>query len=317
MKTFFLPIIIGCLSLQARAQEHTPPDSTAVIKAKVHSAKIYYTGNGMKNHFIKEYRYDEKGRKVYEKEGNTGYYYAFYYNNKNQVIRSVQRTDDGKMIQAHEANYYPGGQRKEISLYYSGDSTLKNRYQLLDEEGHVIREINYLKGKPTRYVNLRYNNRGECTYLIDSTTTSGVSEKENQQLIRVSYYHGDTLYESWHFSYDSTGRVSESILKIPGKINAVYTINYYPVGQYKILLNGKESGTATADWTAKWNHLLPVIYHDEELPYSDPVEAPKYKHNYKRDLKGNILEDYIEPAYAWNHEKPVTYTYEYTYYGKK
>ncbi len=298
------------------AQEFTPPDTAAIRKNQVQSVKIYYTGTGVEHHLTKEYRYDRQGHRVFEREGNAGYYYAHTYNKKGFLVSSTQRSMNGDFIQRWNYDTYEDGKPFHVVFFASGDSINPSRKYTQNRDGRVLEEAYYHNGKMTLHRTMEWNG-SDCIHLVDSVPGSNVKETRSGKCIRQSVYSPDNqLVETWTFGYEEQVLTSSSHIR-PGKKTDVYAFEYDARHNLaRMTLNGKTASEKERDeWLNTWKFLLPRTYEDEsayDLPTADPI----YAHELKRDKNGNIIEDKVARAESWSNEKPVVFTYEYTHYTR-
>jgi hypothetical protein len=315
MKKNFFPFIL--FSISGFAQEFTPPDSAAIIKAHVKSVKIYFDGNGSKHFFMHEFRYNEKGQCVYENSGSS-YYYAKEYDEKGMCVRQVQRGMDGNFISGWETDYYPSKKQFHVKAFYNGDTIHPASIMTYNEKGDPLSQIYFYKGemKTARY--FTYNSQGICTSIKDSVPFDRVTIHDPKNLRQVKLYDSLGHYkEKWKFEYDSTGKLVSSEIQPGTKMYNIYTFTYDANGKVsRIEYNHHPiSDSKKNDWEKQWGYLLPKDEtEDFQLPYSDPVAIPNYAHTLKRDKQGNILTDEVASTYTYSWSVPVLFTYEYTYW---
>jgi hypothetical protein len=316
MRNLCLSIAQLLVSFTLFGQEFTEPDSLAIIKNRVQSVKIYYTGTGSTRFFTKEYRYDKMGHKVFEQEGNAGYYYQHIYNDRNQVKRSVQRLNNGTFVQGWDITYHSNNVMKELKYYNEKDTVFPQNITGFDSAGNKASEILYVDRKPTHFYTYRFNSKNECVYIYDSIPGNGASERVNSNLTRISYYDDKHEYgTTWLFSYDSLRRLSKAVLRVPKKKEDVYTIVYGEMNAYEIRLNGSAlAPKERTEFENQFGYLLPRYDEEFGLPISDPVDKTPAKHTLKKDNRGNIIEDTIHPPGPWGNQDIVYFTYEYTFY---
>jgi hypothetical protein len=317
MRNLYFLLSTFLIAFPVTGQQFTEPDSAAIVKNHVKSVRIFYTGTGIKNYFTREYRYDKKGRQIYDQDGSANYHYEYSYNDKDQIVRAVQRGNDGKFIQGWENIYYPNGRRKEFVYYTETDTVFPINRVGYDTAGNKVSDTFYRKHEISRVRLFTFDSEHHCVSVYDSIPGTSVSVLVESRLSRISYYDDKHVPgTTWLFTHDSLGRLSKAILKTPGKKkDESYTIKYEANGSYSILLNGKPAGTEEKTaFENQFGYLLPRTGEDYELPYADPIAESHDTHTLTRDKKGNIIEDKIESGDSWRKTEPVLFTYEYTYY---
>lgn len=316
MKKFYLLAILFLGSLFSFAQEFTPPDSAAIIKNRVKSIKVYYTGTGNKHLITHEYRYDKNGRCIYSRDGSAGYYYSFTYTEKGQIATSYQRALSGAIIQGHKKDYTADGKLFHTQVFTERDTVRPGIIYTYGSTGNVVEESHFNNGKLIRNYKTEYDINNKIIHRIDSTPGKSVYETLNSKTVRQTYYYeSEAMTENWLLSYDAGGRLIKTIC-ITTKSTDTYTVIYDKDLEYKILGNGKPiSKEDYIKWDSKFRWLMPrQVEEDFGLPYADPVANYKYNHELKRDKKDNIIKDIITGAYPYMNFKPVEFDYEYEYW---
>ncbi|CAN5337442.1 hypothetical protein BH09BAC5_BH09BAC5_22250 [soil metagenome] len=316
MKNKLLIVFLFLNSTFLIAQEFTKPDSLAILKSQVKSVRIYYDGNKNQHTLSHEFQYDSKGRNIYLKEGTTKYYYSFAYNEKSQQVASFQRTENGIMIAGYLFDYYPGGQKLQMKRLNKNDTINPEVIFTYDTIGNIIEENYFFISKLTRSYHNKYDSLNNLIHRIDSTPQKYVYESFENKTIRQTYYNDrNEVTENCFIRYNANGNISNTTC-IYGADTLDYFVIYGIQGAYHIERNGKPIEKPDyVYWDGRFKWLIPRLQADENpLPYSDPNSNPEYLHTIKRDKKGNITEDKITRQEKWNHDEPVYYTYEYTYW---
>lgn len=313
MKKFSLFFLFLIGSVFTFAQEFTPPDSVAILKNKVKSVKIYYTGTGNKHLITQEYRYDKNGFRIYSREGSATYYYAFTYNEKGQLTSSVQRQLSGTMIQGQKMDYTVDGKLFHMETFTERDTVNPSVIYTYGRTGNVLEESHFINGKLIRNYKTEYDINNKIIHRIDSTPGKSVYETLNSKTIRQTYYYeSEAMTENWLISYDAGGRLIKTIC-ISAKSTDTYTVIYDKDLEYHVLVNGKAiRKEELVKWDSKFRWLMPGKTEENYgLPYSDPVAERKYHHELKRDKKDNIIQDVV--SYKSSGEL-VEFDYEYEYW---
>lgn len=316
MRKSVLAIFFLFTSLFSFAQEFTAPDSAAILKAKVKSVKIYYTGTGSKHYLTHEYRYDQKGHCIYSREGTTGYYYSYAYNEKSQMISSFQRAMSGALIFGYFKDYYPNGKMFHVKVINERDSIHPEIIYTYDTLGNTIEENHFRNGKLIRNYKNEYDSNNKIIHRTDSSPGKCVFESRNSKTIRQTYLtENNELIESCLIYYDEKGRLSKTVCTTGNKPKT-YSVIYENETDFHVLIDEKPiSKPEYVEWDRKFNWLMPRMKEEDfGLPYADPVPLTDYKHELVRDKKGNITKDIVTGAYPYMDSKPVEFDYEYEYW---
>ncbi|MBI3510125.1 MAG: hypothetical protein HY064_05640 [Bacteroidetes bacterium] len=299
------------------AQEFTPPDSVAIINNHVKEIRIYYTGTGVVKNLQHTYRYNKKGQCIYSSEGspNPGnYYYSYKYDSVGRNSKSIQRLISGEFVAAYDFKYFKSGKLLRAGYYSHNDSIHPYRVSDYDENGNIIADT-YFSGKEfSEQKTMTYNSKNELMSTVDSIpkvrTTTVLA---NNRLVReIDYDSNYVLTSSWLLFYDANGKLTSNT-HLKGGHKTEYAVIYSGNG-YKILMNGLPATVSeTKKWAYKWEYLTSPPESLTDATYNEQA-VPTYKHELKRDAKGNITEDIISPSETWMIQKTVNFSYEYEYW---
>ncbi len=315
MKNLSLLLLFIFTSLFSTAQEFTPPDSAAIIKNKVKSVKIFYTGKG-KEHLIKqEYRYDKMGRCIYSRVGTVPYYYTYSYTEKGQPANYEQRTLTGGLIKSFQNVYAADGKLLHMKILTERDSINPSTIYTYDADGRTIEENYFEKGVLTRSYKTGYDS-AQVIHRIDSTPGKSVYEKRDSKTIRQTYYNEkNEVQENWLLNYDIDNNLIATECTI-GKNKGTYTMVYTDRSLFAVLKNGQPIiKDEFISWNAKFHYLLPrPIEGDVPLPFIDPASQYEFVHQLKRDRKNNITRDFVSCKYSMENCPDIHFDYEYKYW---
>lgn len=311
-----LSLLLCFIPFFSFAQEFTQPDSAAVMHAHVKSVKVYYTGTGSEHYLTREMRYDKNGYKIFEREGNAGYYYASSYNEKGWLISSIQRKNDGSLIRGYLNDYYENGKVCHTKVISEKDSVRPEIVYTYDIRGNKTGENYFTGSKLTFSKTIYYDSAGRVSGYKDSIPGNHTGIHDKQHLLMENLYDSAGRWrETWKFEYDQQGKIAKVTQKKLMQMDNIFTfenggldkmkMNHIPASQKK-----KE------EFKSKWGILFPPNVREEEygLPYSDPVPEYEYKHDLTRDKKGNIIKDTLSPAYEYMKKETIVFDYEYEYW---
>lgn len=312
MKSLFAFFLFSGMIVHAQI---APPDSAAVVKNKVKVARIYQFQGMGERHLAKEIHYDNKGRVIYNRDGESAsYYYDFVYDAKNRVQSSAQRNLKGELIQKFVTVYNNDGSK--TTTIYRGEDTLTPSYlYTYDASNHKIREVDYVSGKILQEFRYQYDATGNLIGTYDSSSSSRTANyhrNDNLVLRRTYDPQGQLLHES-RYHYNGTNQLTEVVDSSSsgkpihygiehdsrGGINQ-YTINAQP-------MNDKE----LAQFRQDYYYLFPED--NLEVNYGLPTPELVNKHEFTYDDKGNIIKDKLTQVQG-SFGQSYFYVYEYEYY---
>lgn len=315
---FLLPAVL-LFSGFAYGQDHTRPDSAAVIRNKVKSVSVYLNRKNQEHLLHSVYFYNTSGH--VEREAIAGEMtISYFYDTLGRVNKSVHRDYDGKFLQTIALVYAPGGNKISRVIQYMHNDTVNPTYvDLLDSEERVLQMETYSSGKLINCRKTKYDDKNEPVWTYDSLVGKKVEEHRNKQLIRYTALspEGKRL-QHWTFSYNKEQLITGAGFKSPEGKPVKYTIRYTaPPYAYEIKAAGQGVDTAAAIRLFKtdFGYLLPrVNLEGNDEAVEEIVETSiEPKHNLIYDPKGNIIRDEINyPPGSENRNR--VYEYEYTFY---
>jgi hypothetical protein len=317
LRRFLLPAVLLFYGF-AYGQDHTRPDSAAVIRNKVKSVSIYLNAKKLEHKLYRQYFYDTSGH--VEREAIAGEMtISYFYDTQGRLNKSVFRDYNGKYLQSILLEYAPGGNKISRVLQYMHKDTVNPTYaQLLDSKERVCQFEQYSSGTLLQFTKTNYNDKNEPVWTYDSIVGKQVREHRNKQLIRYTLLSQDgERKQTWTFSYNNTQLITgANCNNFEGK-PVKYTIKYTaPPYAYVIKAAGAGVDTATAIRLFKtdFGYLLPRVELNDGEAFVEIAETPVVpKHNQIYDSKGNIIRDEINyPPGSENRNR--VYEYEYTFY---
>ena len=307
-------LIIFLLSSSLLSAQIAFPDSAAVVKNHVKSARIYFRSWDGKRSLSKQLWYDIDGRIIREQEGVNSFYYVYAYDQYGRRVSSTQRSKDGAFIQMFSEQYSDKDSTRKVNLYLQPDSTQIAYVYVYDKHGNKIREEQYNKGVLAHLYTVQFDEKGNVLMSYDSTVinrTVTVREKGLLSKHRTYSPNGKLLHE-YSYTYDSFGRV----LKLSDSTGVMKTVNYMivydevggpgvDVKRDGVFMSQEEENL----FRKEHSYIFPennFEYQDYGLPVPEMVTS----HTFTYDKKGNIIRDDMVQRQGATSE---TYIYEYEY----
>lgn len=302
----------------AYGQDHTRPDSAAIIRNKVKSVSVYLTRKNQEHLLHSEYFYNTSG--LLEREAKVGEMsVSYFYDTQGRANKSVYRQYNGETIQTNQFEYTKGGRFVRQLMYVKNDTIFPSYVFNLDSiTGRSIQTESYIRGKLINCRKTKYDDKNEPVWTYDSLVGRKVEVHRNKQLVRYTALSQEgKMRQHWTFNYNKEQLITGASFKSPDSKPVKYTIQYSaPPYAYVIKAAGQGVDTAAAVRLFKtdFGHLLPNPNSGGEDAAAEIEETPvDPKHNLIYDPKGNIIRDEINyPPGSENRNR--VYEYEYTFY---
>jgi len=271
MKTRLFFFSLMC-SAFLNAQNFEMPSPKALVKNKFTSLEMY-SGPDTANLVFAWYKFDDKGRIIYQKTLHSSdvkpYYTVYTYDRKGRLATETDRSEDGKFISRKAYSYLKDSIRIQSCYNDKSDSTFLTLQYWLDPRNNVRRMIGYDKGGYEHFdMGGIFDKKGNVIGSFDSSAQTRIkNEYIFKKYRRISTYNQNgQLINVVTLCCDTAGYFNELIDSVPASKTAThYKIERSNERGLVVSKNGVSlTNGEQASWTMKYG-----IYH-----YNDPLIAP-------------------------------------------